>query len=284
LTREGLAASSARCPSTWENLAKRMVDCQAPGLAGNLHHIADVILRDPDVDTELPLEIGRLHLLLHAIQQADQLDDPTQAELRAQIGGKAPIGQDAGETIEDHWFIAGRRVSERDRLITSSTWLFGTKSQRWARLLRFAPVQQTILEPWPLGATVHASLKFHPGLYPLRANPENEAGFQMLGIPSAPACGLDSLLESFGHALACNPLVRSLPFLISLRPSDKTNYLTDSNNRKLPWTAHGDQALIVDCICGGRTTPMCGEWDGRSIRLLAIADGATWIPLAPQQP
>ena len=51
----------------WENLAKRMVDSQAPGLAANLRHIADTVLRDPDVDVELPHELGRLYLLLHAI-------------------------------------------------------------------------------------------------------------------------------------------------------------------------------------------------------------------------
>ena len=64
LTREGLAAGSARNAAAWENLAKRMVDSQAPGLAGNLRHIADTVLRDPDVDVELPLELGRLYLLL----------------------------------------------------------------------------------------------------------------------------------------------------------------------------------------------------------------------------
>jgi hypothetical protein len=28
---------------------------------------------------------------------------------------------------------------------------------------------------------------------------------------------------------------------------------------------------------------MCGEWDGRAIRLLSILDGDVWFPLTPQQ-
>ena len=101
-------------PSAWST-------AQAPGLAGNLRHIADTVLRDPDVDVELPLELGRLHLLLHAITRADEHDDATRAELQSLIGGRSPSNDDAGETVEDHWFIAGRRVEERDRLITSAS-------------------------------------------------------------------------------------------------------------------------------------------------------------------
>lgn len=155
-----------------------------PGLAGNLLHIAETVLRDPDVDVELPLELGRLYLLLHAISKADRQDEPTQAELRSLIGGRNSTNGSPGETLEDQWFIAARRVEERDRLITSVTWMMGMKTRRWARVLRFAPVPQTIIEPWPLGSTVHALLKFQPGLHPLRAIPENEGVAQPSGLPA----------------------------------------------------------------------------------------------------
>ncbi len=146
LTREGLASGAARDGTAWENLAKRMIDAQAPGLAGTLRHIADRVLRDPQVDTELPFELGRLHLLLQAVISADSHDESTRAELLAQIGGRLSESTRA-ESIEDQWFVATRQVEERDRLITSSTWMFGRKSQRWAKILRFAPVPQTIAEP-----------------------------------------------------------------------------------------------------------------------------------------
>jgi len=41
-----------------------MVDAQAPTLAGTLRYLVDTVLCDPEVDVELPLELGRLHLLL----------------------------------------------------------------------------------------------------------------------------------------------------------------------------------------------------------------------------
>ncbi|MES2921128.1 MAG: SWIM zinc finger family protein [Verrucomicrobiota bacterium] len=283
LTREGLASGSARDAGAWENLAKRMVDAQAPGLAGNLRHIADTVLRDPEVDVQLPFELGRLHVLLQAITSADDHDEPTHAELVSQLGGRlSSDATDTSEIIEDEWFVAGRKVEERDRLITSSTWLLGKKLQRWARILRFAPVPQTIAEPWPLGSTVRAALKFQTGLYPFRA--AGDGSSEWLLVPTPCENDLGKLLERFSSALAANPFLRVLPFFIPLRPGDGSKWLVDATGAALPWRATDDLALRVECICGGTVTPMCGEWDGRHLRLLAIRDGDAWIHLTYQQP
>lgn len=281
LTREGLASGAARDAAAWENLAKRMIDAQAPGLAGTLRHIADRILRDPQVDTELPLELGRLHLLLQAIMSADPHDESTRAELLGQIGGRISEPIEA-ESIDDEWFVASRQVEERDRLITSSTWMLGRKSHRWAKVLRFAPVPQTISEPSPLGSTIHATLHFQPGLYPLRAMGEGTSGGSP--IPEPQEQDFENLLERFASALATNPFLRVLPFFMPLRPGENSKLLVDSTGATLPWIATADQALRVECISGGDLTPMCGEWDGRHIRLLSIRDGDAWIPLTSQQP
>ncbi|WP_052573458.1 SWIM zinc finger family protein [Haloferula sp. BvORR071] len=283
LTREGLASPGARDASAWENLARRMIDSQAPGLAGALRHVADTVLRDPEVDDELPLELGRLYLLLHGHSRRDEFDELTRAELQAQLGGKSGDEALAPEVVEDDWFVAGRRVEERDRLITASTWLYGTRSQRWARLLRFAPVPQTIAEPWPLGSTVKAALKFQPGLYPLRVGPDSEGFPLMSGSPGAHEESLDALLDRFATALAANPFLRVLPFLIRLRPSADGSLLCDAAGRALPWIASGDLALKIECISGGRLVSICGEWDGRFLRPLAMEDSGVWIPLVSQQ-
>ncbi len=283
LTREGLAAAAARDASAWEGLARRMVDAQAPGLAGSIRHLADTVLRDPQVDEELPLELGRLHLLLQAASQLEAHDDATRAELQSQLGLRASADEAAArETVEDDWFIAGRRVEERDRLITSSSWLFGKKSRRWARVLRFAPVPQTIAEPWPLGATVKATLAFQAGLLPLRASPEGDGHAARVPVPEMHEKALDALLQRFATGLAANPFLRALPFLTALRP--ERGLLADAAGSALPWQASDDLALRVECISGGHLIPLCGEWDGRHLRLLAVLDGDAWIPLAPQQP
>ncbi|MEO5716844.1 MAG: SWIM zinc finger family protein [Luteolibacter sp.] len=285
LTREGLASGNARDASAWENLAKRMVDCQTPGLAGTLRHIGDTVLRDPEVDVELPFEMGRLHLLLRAFSAADTPNDTLRAEVLLQLGIRESLGEAiVDEVIDDQWFIAGRRVEERDRLITSSTWILGQKSRRWSRVLRFTPVQQAMVDPWPLGSTVQVAMKFQPGLYPVRATPESDGDAALLPVPSAHEEHLENLLSRFATALAANPFLRALPFFISLRPDAAGQRLVDAVGHALPWRASDDLSFRIECICAGNLTPVCGEWDGRHLRLLSILDGDAWIPLTPQQP
>lgn len=282
LTREGLASGAARDASAWENLARRMIDAQAPGLAGSIRHVADAILRDAAVDEELPFELGRLYLLLHTAGRRDELDGSVRAEIDAQLGGRGSSDESAREPVEDDWFVAARRVEERDRLITSASWLFGKRSRRWARVLRFAPVPQTVVEPWPVGSTVKAVLQFHAGLLPLRATPDSDGFAVMEPFAGASDAGLDALLARFAAGLAANPFLRALPFLLPLRP--RHGLLADAAGRALPWRASDDLALRVECVAGGHETLMAGEWDGRHLNVWSIADGATWIPLTPQQP
>jgi hypothetical protein len=281
LTREGLAAGNARDPGFWADLGKRMIDCQAPGLAGTVRHIGESVLRDPDV--ELPFELGRLHLVLHSMENRESYAPSVQADLRSLIGGRSGAGDDTGETVEDDWFVAARKTEERDRLITSTTWMLGLKSGRWAKLLRFAPAHQTIAEPWALGTAVQTSLKFEPGSYPQRATPDIEEPSRPAPVPENQEPDLDAMLDRFAAAVSANPFLRSLPFLISLRPSIGGTLLVDVTGHALPWAVKGDTALSVDCICGGAPTIMCGEWDGRRIRLLAIRDADAWFPLTPPQ-
>ncbi|MCW1923607.1 SWIM zinc finger domain-containing protein [Luteolibacter arcticus] len=280
LTREGLASGAARDAAAWENLARRMIDAQAPGLAGAARHVADTVLRDAEVDEELPLELGRLYLLLHAAGNRESLDEATRVEIDAQLGSR---GDEATRLpVEDEWFVAARRVEERDRLITSASWLFGKKSRRWARVLRFAPVPQTVSEPWPVGSTVKAVLQFHPGLFPLRATPDGDGFAALEPVADTSDAELEELLDRFAAALAASPFIRAMPFLMKLRPQGRV--LADEAGRALPWQAADDLALRVECIAGGRAVLMAGEWDGRHLRVSSISDGAAWIPLTPQQP
>jgi hypothetical protein len=278
LTREGLAAPAARNPATWENLARRMIDCQAPRLAGWLYHIAENVLTDPDADHLLPWEAGRLHLLLHAVHNQAAWDDDTRAELQQQLGGKAaPGSEETGEEVRDHWFVAGRRHEERDRLLTSLTWLHGLTTKRWVMVLRFAVLPQTLAEPWPLGATVAGALRLVRGLAPERAH-DLGAAVVSLEFPTPTADSLTEVLDRHARLLAANPFATRTPFLCRLHPAARACYLTDSDGLSLPWRpGPADEALLVQAVCGRRPTLVCGEWDGRHLRLLAINDAGQWL-------
>lgn len=282
LVREGLAGGAARDSATWENLARRMIDAQAPGLAGALGNIADQVLRDPAVDEELPLELGRIFLILQGAGRRQELPEAARAEISALLGERGRADGAGRVSVEDEWLVTGRRVEERNRLISSATWLFGRKSRRWARAMRFAPVPQTIAEPWPIGSCVSAVLEFHPGLSPMRATPAADGSVRFEAIDDRSDASLDALLLRLSEALAANPFLRALPFLLPLYPVG--GLLADAAGRALPWRAEGDAALRIECVCGGQPTLMAGEWDGRDLQVWSVRDGRAWIPITPQLP
>lgn len=143
LVREGLASGTSRNAGMWEDLAKRMIDSQVPGLAGLVRQIPETILRSPEVDCELPMELGRLHLLSRTYLRTE-LEGAAKAEVTALLGDK-PEGDSGVESIDDQWIVTGKATWERDRLVTSATWLLGSRtsdgrgscdSHRWPKRWR----------------------------------------------------------------------------------------------------------------------------------------------------
>lgn len=282
LAREGLASAAARDAGLWEELQRRMIDCQLPGLAGVARSLADELPRAADADRLLADEVGRLHLLCEAYRHRDRLDDPGRAELRALLGD-GPGNEEvlSLQAVEDEWFVATREIHERDRLLTSVSWLWGVRSRKWAKLLRFAHAPATIAEPWPVGSTVNVGLSFDPGPLPRRARPHGDGHTRMLALPEASDAGFEALLERHAAELATSPFQRNTPFLLEGRP-DAPGRFADTAGRSLPWRADATTALRVECITGGAPALVGGEWDGCELRLLAIADGETWSSLTPR--
>lgn len=280
MTREGLAAPNCRSRETWSSLSKRMIDCQAPRLAGAAQYIGDTLLHHSQVDELLPYEFGRLHALLHCLSHRDQMDELMQAELQQQIGGKSlDAHEKLCQVVEDRWFIAGRSYEERDRLLTSTTWIYGLESKRWAYVLRFSALPQMIVEPWPIGSTIKASMRFTAGLYPQRATEEN-GSVESTAMPAALLCeSWEEMLQRFADALTINPFLHHIAFLCQLRPDATGEFLVDLHGNALPWSYDDAEMLRIEAICAHRPLIMCGTWQGHSIRLLAIEDQGTWHSL-----
>jgi len=138
---------------------------------------------------------------------------------------------------------------------------------------------QAVADPWPTGSCVKVSLKFRPGLTPLRADPENDGIKEASRIPEKQEDGLDELLDRYRAGLAMNPFLKIVPFLIPLRPGALANTLVDGSGKTLPWKPGSRTGFRVECICAGTLALMAGEWDGRDLNVLSILDGETWTSL-----
>jgi SWIM zinc finger len=87
LIHQGLAKLPSQPYGFWDQVAARMVDAQAPGLARRLRSMAEIANSgQPDWAAKLLAELGKLHLLIQGYRHQATLSPGLQADVRSQVG------------------------------------------------------------------------------------------------------------------------------------------------------------------------------------------------------
>ena len=169
--RQGLAASQQAGYGHWDDIAARMIDAQAPGLAERLRALASVPHSGAGWDGRLLEEYALLHLLAVAYRRQGELPPPLRETVRSRIGFSLRQADvlAGGQPVRDHWQVLARRDLEQDRIRARRTWLRGRKTGRDALLLSFAAAGQALDDSLTVGTDADADLVFYPGAVPLRA-------------------------------------------------------------------------------------------------------------------
>ena len=271
--RQGLAASQQAGYGQWDDIAARMVDAQAPGLAERLRALASVPHSGVGWDGRLLEEYALLRLLAVAYRQRAGLPPPLQATVRSRIGfslRQADVVA-GGEPVRDHWQVLARRDLEQDRIRTRRTWLQGRKTGRPALVLSFAPAGQALDDTLSVGTDADADLVFYPGAVPLRAVVVTKHDTLDGGPPAGGT--IAGLLASFAAALAEDPWLDSWPAVLDVTPvRAPVPAVADAADRALPLHPGTGDCWPLFAISGGRPVTVAGEWTPRGLWPLTAWD------------
>jgi hypothetical protein len=276
LIRQGLAGAQSRPYSFWENMAARMVDAQAPGLARMVRALAGISAAGEGWQARLLERLALLHLLLEGYQRIETLPIAAQADIRTAIGWSQ--NQDdllAATGLRDRWLILGQRVEDEDNLRVQRTWLWGETHARPALLLAFAAPGQPLDRSLVPDTALDAELVYFPSAYPLRALIQQRHG-PPTPIGSAPGyVDLTAATAAYAAALAVFTWLEHFPMpLQAVIPTHigERWAIRDHAGRALPLApgfAHGWRLLALS---GGRPLALFGEWNGTT--LLPLSAGA----------
>lgn len=284
LLRQGLGQCDFRDRAVWDGVSRRLIDCQAPGLAASITRIAELSITS--TESRLLHEIAAVYFLLHSYAKKKELTLAEQSELDQRIGWQVEKESVlATPPVQDDWFIAFRSLTKPSHLTIYSTWLFGCKTRKWALMLSFSAAGAAPTLLWPVGGIVSTELCFYPGVCAERSLPVDEAATVKSGIPDASIGESTSdLLTRVSASLGENPWRYRYPFLLRAQPVVKgsKSWLVDESGYALPWNAVASQQLTVSTICGGKSRLMAGEWDGYQCHLFAAEDNGTWFALRNQ--
>jgi hypothetical protein len=279
LVRQGLSAAASRPASSWETMAARLVDAQAPGLARLVRQLATIPASGDGWPDRLLDRMARLHLLLEGYGRIDALPPDLAADVRAQLGWTIPqetlLELDG---VRDDWAIVGRRVTEEDRLRVQRTWLWGRATRHAALVLNFAPVGASYGETKPVdptlvpGTAFDGTLVFFPSAAPLRAIVKERTST----IPWASGDGFATIAAAIGAAAdaeARMPWIESHPVLLGEvipTPAMTSWRVRDTAGHSLPLSHRFRDRFRLLAVSGGSAVPLFGEWDGESLMPLTV--------------
>lgn len=304
LVRQGLAAARAQPYRFWDAMAARLVDAQAPGLAGRVRRLAGVAASGEGWQERLLADLGLLHLAVRGWQRRDTLDEASRADLRAVVGWPVPAEEVlAGPTVRDRWVVLGRRRIVDERLSVQRVWLRGRSTGRDALSLTFVGPGQEFDASLVVGTVVDSDLAFYPGRRPLRAlvaarhgaaeavtgSAEAVTGSAETATRSAKTAsglpGVDRVAaapEALAAALAEDPWTERVPVVLTAvvpQPTDAGWGLRDAAGALLPLAGgRGDHWSLV-AVAAGRPVTVAGEYADGRLAPLTVAAGEDLVPL-----
>lgn len=246
LLRGGLAGQEQAGYAGWEETAARMVDAQAPGLAGRVRELGTIPSCGPGWPARMLEEAALLHLLDRAWLGVAGLPEELAATVRSRVGLPA---SGEGEAVRDRWLVLAQydTVSPDGRLTTRRIWLRGSAGGRPALVLDFGPPGRPPGLALPVGLVLEAEMRFRPGSAGLRADLGERfaAAVPCAEVPAGVSTG--AALEAYGAALREDPWLESWPVVLGPVvpiPGELGWQLAD---------AEGTSALPVPLTGGGRS-------------------------------
>lgn len=288
IVRQGLARLQRESFGFWDTQARRLVDAQAPGLAGRVRAMADRVGSSASWPERLLDDLGELALLSHAYRRIDRLPPPLAADVRRRLG----INLDQrevlarGDMLEDEWHVLCDVIDENERVRSQRAWLRGVRSKRSALVLQFTPLGTRFEAALIAGTQLRAKLAFWPSAAPQRALIV-ERPAAPLPLTAAPrGDGIAVALAGYAELLGRSPWAgASLVVLGGVVPVPAAGAepyaVVDASGLAMP--LRGAEHDVLLALSGGHPLTLAGEWDGYALsprtvwaegRMVALSTGA----------
>ncbi len=264
LIRQGLASARAQPYSFWDQVAARLVDSQAPGIAERIRELGGSVSSRSDWVEHLLIELGVLASVVRAWRNRDSLDDVANADLRTLLGWSRSSDEvRALGTLKGQWLVMARRQTQGERVALQRTWLWSTSEQEWVMVLDFAvgsggwPVTHSV------GTEITAETSRYPGSRPHRVllgSTEESGRFHTVSA----ATSIDDALRSASETFAQNPWTSSVPMALqNVRTitENESVSLVGENGQRIP-VVQGFVPWTLLAHVGHEPTAVVGEWDG----------------------
>lgn len=278
LVRTGLAQTQSKPRGYFDDMAARLVDAQAPGLARKVRDLSSVAATQADWTTQLATELGQLQLIISTYEKQKNLPEPIRADVRRVVGwtdDQQELAQQEGVT--DQWLALAQHQSTEEKLRVRKSWLWGQTSGQVALILDFAHGSAPFPNTLTAGKKFVGEVVFFPSNFPQRALIKTQESTQNItpeDVGKLAICkGFDAMLGAYATALSHNCWLEDFPVLLSqVTPTMSAESLTllDHADCKVPLRAGFANVWPLLAISGGHPVDLIADWNGESLLPLAV--------------
>jgi uncharacterized Zn finger protein len=170
IVRNGILSMPEKNAAYWDNMARRMIDAQAGGLAALIRALGATNFWQEGWQSVFMDRLLQLYMIAQSYEHLGDINEDLQQDIRAIIGftvNQDKLKQQTG--VADTWLVLGKESVEEQQITVERNWLYGIKTGRSALILQFIPkgqFGQLTLSP---GIYIEAELVFFPSAVPYRA-------------------------------------------------------------------------------------------------------------------
>jgi hypothetical protein len=236
-------------------MAKRMVDAQAPGLAGMVKGLGRASFFKDGWQSDFIDQLLNVYLVISAYRNKDTVPANVLNDVKSSIGftqSQEELKEQQG--IVDTWLVLGKQVSEDDNLTVERYWLHGTATGESALILQFiirGQGGQLSLTP---GMYIQAELVFYPSVMPLRALIKRQLTTDAV-VPKKVFSGWKEIAERETNVNVAMPFTSTRPYVITqVTPVlyEQRWWLADENNDLIQLNESFKNILKFLAISGGK--------------------------------
>ncbi|MCR6638364.1 MAG: hypothetical protein NVV82_05045 [Sporocytophaga sp.] len=177
LIRNGILSAPEKPLTYWENMAKRLIDAQSPGLSRMITNLGNTNFYTENWQGSFLDQLLKILLIIEGYHNLSALDPALQEDIKSSIGftqNQEELKEQKG--ITDTWFVLGKQVVEEDTYTTEKYWMLGQQSNKYALILQFVFNGQGRSISLIPGSSIEAELVYYPSVAPLRAIIKSSTG------------------------------------------------------------------------------------------------------------
>lgn len=208
IIRNGILNMPDKDADYWDNMARRMVDSQATGLAAMIKELSKTKYWEEGWQSKFMDRLIRLYTVAEGYKNLSTINETLQHDVLREIGfttSQEELKKQDG--TKDTWLVLGKNVDIEGQLTIEENWLYGIESGQYALILQFyarGQSSQVFIMP---GTYIVAELVFFTSVIPYRAIIKGQA------VPGAGLSFENKGAENWGQIAMYETLMNSkLPF------------------------------------------------------------------------